>query len=109
MAGSAHALSPICWAVAAAASPLTTTPSCRPVRSRWNSSAFGLYDYVWSKNVARAFEVAKRLRTGNVGVNTTQRNHETPFGGFKLSGVGRDGGSFGLHCYSEMQSILWPS
>jgi acyl-CoA reductase-like NAD-dependent aldehyde dehydrogenase len=74
-----------------------------------NSSAFGLYDYVWSKNAARAFEVAKRLRTGNVGVNTTQRNHETPFGGFKLSGVGRDGGSFGLHCYSEMQSIIWPS
>jgi acyl-CoA reductase-like NAD-dependent aldehyde dehydrogenase len=74
-----------------------------------NQSAFGLYDYVYSKNVSRAFEVAKRLRTGNVGVNTTQRNHETPFGGFKLSGVGRDGGSFGLHCYSELQSVVWPS
>jgi acyl-CoA reductase-like NAD-dependent aldehyde dehydrogenase len=74
-----------------------------------NSSAFGLYDYVFSKNAARAFEVAKRLRTGNVGVNTTQRNHETPFGGFKLSGIGRDGGSFGLHCYSELQSVVWPS
>ena len=74
-----------------------------------NQSAFGLYDYVWSGNTARAFEVARRLRTGNVGVNTTQRNHETPFGGFKLSGVGRDGGSFGLHCYSELQSVVWPS
>jgi acyl-CoA reductase-like NAD-dependent aldehyde dehydrogenase len=74
-----------------------------------NQSVFGLYDYVWSANKARAFEVAKRLRTGNVGVNTTQRNHETPFGGFKLSGIGRDGGSFGLHCYSEMQSIVWPA
>jgi acyl-CoA reductase-like NAD-dependent aldehyde dehydrogenase len=74
-----------------------------------NQSPFGLYDYVWSANKPRAFEVAKRLRTGNVGVNTTQRNHETPFGGFKLSGIGRDGGSFGLHCYSEMQSVVWPA
>lgn len=74
-----------------------------------NQSMFGLYDYVWSANKPRAFEVAKRLRTGNVGVNTTQRNHETPFGGFKLSGLGRDGGSFGLHCYSELQSVVWPA
>ena len=44
-----------------------------------------------------------------VGVNTTQRNHEAPFGGFKFSGVGRDGGDFGLHAYSELQSIIWPS
>ena len=41
-------------------------------------------------------------------LNTAQRNHEAPFGGFKLSGVGRDGGSFGLHAYSELQSIVWP-
>jgi acyl-CoA reductase-like NAD-dependent aldehyde dehydrogenase len=74
-----------------------------------NQSVFGLYDYVYSGDAARGFEVARRLRTGNVGVNTTQRNHETPFGGFKLSGIGRDGGSFGLHCYSEMQSVVWPS
>ena len=32
-----------------------------------------------------------------------------PFGGFKLSGVGRDGGVFGQHAYSELQSIMWPS
>lgn len=74
-----------------------------------NQSVFGLYDYVYSGDAARGFEVARRLRTGNVGVNTIQRNHETPFGGFKLSGINRDGGSFGLHCYSEMQSVVWPS
>ena len=53
--------------------------------------------------------MAQRLRSGNVGINTLQRNHEAPFGGFKRSGVGRDGGDFGLHAYSEMQSIVWPS
>ena len=52
--------------------------------------------------------MAQRLRTGNVGINTLQRNHELPFGGFKMSGVGRDGGRFGFHAYSELQSIVWP-
>jgi len=73
-----------------------------------NGTDFGLYDYVFSKDTARAYRVARLLRSGNVGVNTAQRNPETPFGGFKLSGVGRDGGEFGLHAYSEMQSIVWP-
>lgn len=73
-----------------------------------NGSDFGLYDYVFSADSARAYAVAQRLRTGNVGINTVQRNHETPFGGFKRSGVGRDGGRFGFHAYSELQSIVWP-
>jgi acyl-CoA reductase-like NAD-dependent aldehyde dehydrogenase len=74
-----------------------------------NDSDYGLYSYVFSKDTARAWGVAQRLRSGNVGINTLQRNHEAPFGGFKQSGVGRDGGDFGLHAYSEMQSIVWPS
>lgn len=73
-----------------------------------NGTEFGLYDYVFSADSARAMRVAKQLRSGNVGINTAQRNHEAPFGGFKQSGVGRDGGSFGLHAYSELQSIVWP-
>jgi acyl-CoA reductase-like NAD-dependent aldehyde dehydrogenase len=73
-----------------------------------NGTEFGLYDYVFSADTARAMRVAKQLRTGNVGLNTAQRNHEAPFGGFKMSGVGRDGGSFGLYAYSELQSIVWP-
>ena len=77
-------------------------------RPRRTTPQFGLYDYVFSKDTAKAMAVAKRLRSGNVGINTAQRNHEAAFGGFKFSGVGRDGGSWGLHAYSEMQSIVWP-
>lgn len=73
-----------------------------------NDSDFGLYSYVFSGDTARAWSVATRLRSGNVGVNSLQRNHEAPFGGFKQSGVGRDGGSYGLAAYSELQSIVWP-
>ena len=72
-----------------------------------NDSDYGLYDYVFTADTAKAMEVAKVLRAGNVGINTLQRNHEAAFGGFKYSGVGRDGGSWGLHAYSEMQSIVW--
>jgi acyl-CoA reductase-like NAD-dependent aldehyde dehydrogenase len=72
-----------------------------------NDSDFGLLDYVWSGDVAKAFRVARRLRAGGVGVNTIGRNMEAPFGGFKQSGVGRDVGSYALHAYSEMQSIVW--
>ncbi|HEX4775990.1 MAG TPA: aldehyde dehydrogenase family protein [Acidimicrobiia bacterium] len=74
-----------------------------------NDSDFGLYDYVYSQDTSRAFRVAKELRCGHVGVNTAQRHHEAPFGGFKMSGVGRDGGDFGLYAYTELQSIIWPS
>ena len=72
-----------------------------------NDSEFGLYDYVFSADTARALAVAKRLRAGHVGINTAQRNMEAPFGGFKMSGVGRDGGDYGLEAYSELQSIVW--
>ncbi|MFJ5548475.1 aldehyde dehydrogenase family protein [Streptomyces sp. NPDC093225] len=72
-----------------------------------NDSDFGLLSYVWSGDVARAFRVARRLRAGGVGVNTIGRNMEAPFGGFKRSGVGRDVGSYALHAYSEVQSIVW--
>ncbi len=73
-----------------------------------NSTDFGLYDYVFSTDSDRAYRTAKRLRSGNVGINTAQRNHDTPFGGFKMSGVGRDGGDFGMIAYTEMQTIVWP-
>ena len=72
-----------------------------------NDSEFGLYDYVFTKDGARALRVAKRLEAGHVGINTAQRNHDAPFGGFKMSGVGRDGGDFGLLAYTEPQSIIW--
>jgi acyl-CoA reductase-like NAD-dependent aldehyde dehydrogenase len=74
-----------------------------------NDSDYGLYDYIYTKSTPRALRLAPRLRAGNVAVNTLGRNPETPFGGFKQSGIGRDGGSYGLAAYSEIQSVIWPS
>lgn len=73
-----------------------------------NGTEYGLNDYVFTGDSARGMRVARRLRSGSVAINTAQQHPEAPFGGFKLSGVGRDRGSFGLHAYSELQSIVWP-
>lgn len=72
-----------------------------------NDSDFGLYDYVWSGDTIQALRVAQRLRCGSVGLNTVNRNMEAAFGGFKMSGIGRDTGSFAMHAYTELQSIVW--
>jgi acyl-CoA reductase-like NAD-dependent aldehyde dehydrogenase len=74
-----------------------------------NDSDYGLYGYVFTDDQARGMRVARRVRSGNVGINTVGRHPETPFGGFKHSGMGRDGGSFAMHAYTEWQSIVWPS
>ncbi|HET6949274.1 MAG TPA: aldehyde dehydrogenase family protein [Acidimicrobiales bacterium] len=73
-----------------------------------NGTDFGLNDYVFTGDTARGLRVARQLRSGTVAINTAQQSPEAAFGGFKLSGVGRDRGSFALHAYSEMQSIVWP-
>jgi phenylacetaldehyde dehydrogenase len=72
-----------------------------------NDSSYGLYDYVWSANTSRAWEFARKLHTGYVGINTIARSPEAPFGGAGMSGIGRDGGQFSLEAYTESQSIVW--
>ncbi len=74
-----------------------------------NDSDYGLLSYVFCEDGARAYELAKQIRSGTVAINTAQRHHEVPFGGFKLSGVGRDGGDWGLEAYTELQSVIWPA
>ena len=72
-----------------------------------NDSEFGLYSYVFSGDLNRAYGLAQGIRSGVVGINTAQIHPEAPFGGFKRSGVGRDRGDIGLHAYTEMQSLVW--
>ncbi len=72
-----------------------------------NDSDYGLFSYVFGADTPNAYEVAKEIRSGRVGINSVQTHHETPFGGFKMSGIGRDGGNWGLDAYTEWQSIIW--
>ncbi|MBK8996054.1 MAG: aldehyde dehydrogenase family protein [Myxococcales bacterium] len=70
-----------------------------------NDSIYGLGGGVWSKDAARAERVARRLRTGQVDINGGAFNPVAPFGGYKQSGIGREGGRHGLEEYLETKSL----
>ena len=72
-----------------------------------NDSDYGLYSYVFSGDTNRAYAIGQRIESGNVGLNVIQPHMEAPFGGFKMSGIGRDRGKWGVAAYSELQSINW--
>ncbi|MBM4268917.1 MAG: aldehyde dehydrogenase family protein [Deltaproteobacteria bacterium] len=74
-----------------------------------NDSDYGLYGYVWSGDPVRALRVARAMRTGTVQINGSPPNPDAPFGGFKQSGHGRDGGRFALSAYSELKYVGWAS
>ena len=70
-----------------------------------NNSAFGLSGGVWSGDKDRAIAVARRIRTGQVSVNDGAFNPAAPFGGYKQSGIGREGGVLGLEDFLEVKAI----
>ena len=72
-----------------------------------NDSDYGLFSYVYAGDTARAHHIAQSLESGNVALNSIQPHMEAPFGGFKMSGIGRDRGTWGLKAYSELQAISW--
>jgi aldehyde dehydrogenase (NAD+) len=72
-----------------------------------NASTYGLGGAVYTADVAKGLEVAKHIRTGTVNVNGAINLLHTPFGGFKESGIGREGGRWGIMEYSEVQAIAW--
>jgi len=74
-----------------------------------NDTDYGLYGYVWTGDTARGLRVAGALRTGTVQINGSPMNGDAPFGGYKLSGIGRDGGKYALNAYSELKYIGWTS
>ncbi|MBW0018694.1 MAG: aldehyde dehydrogenase family protein [Mycobacterium sp.] len=74
-----------------------------------NNSRYGLSGAVWGGDVDRAVGVARRIRTGQIAVNGCGPG-AAPFGGFKLSGLGREGGGIGgVHQYMEPMAIGVPA
>lgn len=71
-----------------------------------NDSEFGLNGAVFSNDVERAYAYARAMRTGTVGHNGLFVDFSIAFGGFKQSGVGREGGLEGLMPYLETKTIL---
>ena len=70
-----------------------------------NDSNYGLGGSVWSADEDRALAVARRVRTGTIGLNYYTLDLGAPFGGFKDSGLGRELGPEGIDAYLEHQSV----
>ncbi len=71
-----------------------------------NESEFGLNGSVFTNDPQAAYDIARRVRTGVVGQNGMRMEWTAPFGGFKKSGIGREGGDEGLWGYLETKTIL---
>ncbi|XP_050322743.1 succinate-semialdehyde dehydrogenase [NADP(+)] GabD-like [Bactrocera neohumeralis] len=76
------------------------------VVTRANSSRRGLAGYFYSQNLQEVFRVARRLEVGILGVNVGLASQaEAPFGGIKESGIGREGGHYGIDEFTEIKYI----
>jgi aldehyde dehydrogenase (NAD+) len=69
---------------------------------------YGLGAGVYTNDVRRAFRVSKRLRVGMVGINGFQLEPHVPFGGYKQSGLGREGGQSAYEAYTELKTVMMP-
>jgi len=70
-----------------------------------NDSEFGLAAYVWSNDIRKSNHIANRLESGNVFINSYGYQSEIPFGGYKMSGIGREHGAEAMHEYTQTKSI----
>jgi len=71
-----------------------------------NDTPYGLAAYVWSKDNLHARRIGARIRAGQVTLNGAAGDMNTPFGGFKMSGNGREWGEFGLRDFLELKAVI---
>jgi succinate-semialdehyde dehydrogenase/glutarate-semialdehyde dehydrogenase len=86
--------------------PIVVTSSDEEAISLANSTEFGLISYIYSRDLARAMKVAEALESGMVAINKgIISDPAAPFGGFKQSGLGREGGFHGIEEFLEVKYI----
>ena len=72
-----------------------------------NDTPYGLSGSIWSRDIGRALRVAKALKAGVLSVNSNSSVHtEAPFGGYKMSGMGRELGMHALELYTEVKNVF---
>lgn len=70
-----------------------------------NASDYGLHGTIYSEDAERAYRIARRVRCGSHAINGMWVDISMPFGGFKHSGIGREGGIEGLHAFLETKTL----
>ena len=70
-----------------------------------NDTQYGLAGAIWAGDDARAGALVRKLRAGRIGINGSPVNQRAPRGGFKLSGIGREFGRYGIEEFLEYKAI----
>lgn len=71
-----------------------------------NHTIYGLAAYIFTPDLEKANRVASRIIAGRITINGLHHEPQSPFGGFKQSGIGRENGIYGLEEYVEPKTIL---
>jgi aldehyde dehydrogenase (NAD+) len=71
-----------------------------------NDTEYGLAAYISGTDQTKIHEVASQLRAGQVSINGGGNDPMAPFGGYKMSGNGREWGDYGFHEYLETKAML---
>lgn len=72
-----------------------------------NNTVYGLSGSIWTRDIGRAFRVARRVETGTLSINSNSSVRvQTPFGGFKQSGFGRELGMAAIDGYTELKNVF---
>ncbi|MEH6938093.1 NAD-dependent succinate-semialdehyde dehydrogenase [Bacillus sp. JJ664] len=86
--------------------PISTFKTEEEVIERANNSVYGLAAYVYTENLSRSFRITEALEYGIIGLNDALPSAvQVPFGGYKESGLGREGGHFGIEEFLEVKYI----
>ena len=86
--------------------PITTFQSIEEVIQRANDTPYGLAAYVFTENISKAIQITEQLEYGIVGLNDGLPSvAQAPFGGFKQSGLGREGGHHGMEEFLETKFV----
>ena len=73
-----------------------------------NDTEYGLAATVWTSDIKRAMRMTKAIRAGTVGINGYQLEPHAAFGGYRQSGLGREGGRAAVESYTEIKTVLLP-
>lgn len=86
--------------------PITTFKTMEEAIERANNTPYGLAAYVFTENISQAIHISEQLEYGIVGLNDGLPSvAQAPFGGFKESGIGREGSHYGIDEYLEIKYI----
>jgi phenylacetaldehyde dehydrogenase len=70
-----------------------------------NDTVYGLAANIWTRDLSVAHRLARRIQAGTITINGGGREQPMPFGGYKQSGLGREGGREGIEAYTEIKTV----